>query len=115
MKVEVHGLELFGHHGANEDERESGQTFLFDVEVELADPASDALDATVDYRKLRDAVREVSDARAYVLLESLVADAADAIARSFPVERVTVRVRKPEIAWAEWTAATASRSSSSPS
>ena len=113
MKVELHGVELFGYHGANEDERRDGQTFLFDVEVELPDPAGDELGATVDYRKLRDAVKEVSDARAYVLLESLAADAAGAIAERFPVERVTVRVRKPGVPWAEWTAATASRSSRS--
>jgi 7,8-dihydroneopterin aldolase/epimerase/oxygenase len=115
VKIELHGVELFGYHGANEDERRDGQTFLFDVEIELPEPGSDELEATVDYRRLRDAVREISDARAYVLLESLAADTAAAIARDFPVERVTVRVRKPGVAWAEWTAATASRSSSSPS
>ena len=115
MKVELHGIELFGRHGANEDERRDGQTFLFDVVVELHDPKRDDLDATVDYRKLRDAVRDVSDSRAYVLLESLAADIADTIARGFPVERVEVRVRQPGVPWAEWTAATASRSSSSPS
>ncbi len=113
MKVELHGVELPGFHGANEDERRDGQTFLFDVDVELPEPASDSLDATVDYRMLRDCVREISDAHAYVLLESLAIAVADAIAARFPVESVTVRVRKPGIPWAEWTAATASRASTS--
>ena len=58
---------------------------------------------------MRDAVREVSDAKNYKLIESLAAAAADDIASRFDVESVTVRVRKPGIAWAEWTAATASR------
>jgi dihydroneopterin aldolase len=113
VKVELHGVELFGYHGANEDERRDGQTFLFDVEIELPDPKTDELASTVDYRKLRDAVKEISEARAYVLLESLAADVADAIATRFPVERATVRVRKPGVQWAVWTAATASRPSSS--
>jgi dihydroneopterin aldolase len=38
MIVEVHGLELFGRHGVNDDERRNGQTFLFDVTLEIAEP-----------------------------------------------------------------------------
>jgi len=111
MKLELHGIELHGFHGANEDEREQGQTFLVDVEAEIPEPKRDELDATVDYRALRDCVREVSDAHAYTLLESLAAALADALVERFHLAHVAVRVRKPGIAWAEWTAATASRSS----
>ena len=109
MIVEIHGLEVFGHHGAGEEERTRGQPFLVDVTLELADPAKDELEATVDYRLVRDTVREVSDAREYKLIESLAAAAADAIVSRFEVESASVRVRKPGIRWAEWTAATASR------
>ena len=113
MIVEIHGLELFGRHGVGEAERRDGQTFLFDVELELPAPAEDDIGATVDYRDVRDVLRELSDARSYNLLEALAADAAEAVVERFPVQRATVRVRKPGIAWAEWTAATATRSRSS--
>ena len=113
MKVEIHGLELFGRHGVGEDERRDGQTFLFDVELELPEPREDEIGSTVDYRDVRDAVRDVSDARAHNLLEALAAAAAEAIVDRFAVQSATVRVRKPGVAWAEWTAATASRSRSS--
>ncbi len=113
MKVEIHGLELHGFHGVNEDERRDGQAFLFDVTLEVAEPRVDAIDATVDYRAVRDCVREVSDAIAYRLLETLAAAVADAIVARFPVESAAVRVRKPGIAWAEWTGVTASRSRAS--
>ncbi len=109
MIVEIHGLEVFGHHGAGEEERRRGQPFLFDVTLELPEPREDELDATLDYRAVRDAVRAVSDAKNYKLIESLAAAAADDIASRFAVESVTVRVRKPGITWAGWTAATASR------
>ena len=109
MKVEIHGLEVQGRHGAEEEERSRHQTFLFDVTLDLAEPAEDALDATVDYRAVRDAVREVSSAGEYRLLESLAGAAAEAVAARFAVDAVTVRVRKPGIAWAAWTAATATR------
>ncbi|MHB8642906.1 MAG: dihydroneopterin aldolase [Gaiellaceae bacterium] len=109
MNVEIHGLELHGFHGANESERAEGQVFLFDVVLELPEPARDELAATVDYRAVRDCVKETSGAQTYVLLESLAAAVADAIVSRFAVDRVDVRVRKPGVAWAEWTAASASR------
>ena len=113
MIVEIHGLEVFGHHGAGEEERLRGQAFLFDITLELNEPAADELAATVDYRAVRDAVREVSEAKTYTLLESLAVAAADAIVSRFAVESAGVRVRKPGITWAEWTAATASRRAAS--
>jgi dihydroneopterin aldolase len=108
--VEIHGLEIFGRHGVGEEERRDGQAFFFDVTLELAEPAEDAIGATVDYRAVRDSLRELSDAGSYKLLESLAAAGAEAIVARFAVESATVRVRKPGVAWAEWTAATASRS-----
>ena len=114
MIVEIHGLEIVGRHGVGDEERREGQPFLFDVTLEIAEPAEDAVGATVDYRAVRDAIRELSDGRAYRLLETLAGAAADAIAAAFPVESVTVRVRKPGVAWADWTAATASRTRQSP-
>ena len=109
MIVEIHGLEVLGTHGANESERRDGQTFFFDVSLELPEPAEDSLDATVDYRAVRDIVLQASAAHSYTLLESLAAATADAIVTHSGAEKVTVRVRKPGIAWAEWTAATAHR------
>lgn len=111
MKIEVHGLELHGLHGVNEAERRDGQTFLFDVTLDVAEPAADTIDATIDYREVRNCVRAVSEAQSYHLLETLVADVADAIVERFAVNAVEVRVRKPGIAWAAWTGVTVSRPS----
>jgi FolB domain-containing protein len=107
--VEISGLEVTATHGVNPWERETPQPFLFDVTVEIADPAEDAIDATVDYRAVRDVVRRVAEGTSYNLLESLAAASADAVAAELAVEAVTVRVRKPGIDWADWAAATASR------
>jgi dihydroneopterin aldolase len=109
--VELHGLEVFGRHGALDEERREGQTFLFDVALDVASPASDRIEATVDYREVAARVKDVSDSRRFVLLESLAAAVADALTASFPVRHVRVRVRKPHPAGvpAEWSAATAER------
>jgi 7,8-dihydroneopterin aldolase/epimerase/oxygenase len=109
MIVEVHGLEVFGHHGVNEDERRDGQTFLVDVWLTVPDPADDVIAATVDYRRVRDIVRAVSESSAFQLLETFAAAVAASVHEELLPERVKVRVRKPGVAWAEWTAVTVER------
>jgi dihydroneopterin aldolase len=99
VTIQLSGLALQGFHGATEEERRDGQTFLFDVELD-ASPAgaeTDALEDTIDYREVVALVREVSDGRAFVLLEALAAAVADAILERFAVSRVRVRVRKPDV------------------
>ena len=114
--VEVAGLELHGHHGASEEEQERGQTFLFDIRLEVSNAAlTDRLEDAVDYRDVARCVQDVSDRRRFALLEALAGAVADAIVARFPVERVRVRVRKPGVRPAglrvEWTAATVERPS----
>ena len=109
MIVEIHGLELFGRHGVNDEERRDGQTFLVDVTLEVSEPREDTIEAAVDYRRVRDVVFAISERTSYQLLETFAAAVADALVAAFPTERVSVRVRKPGIAWAEWTAASVER------
>jgi 7,8-dihydroneopterin aldolase/epimerase/oxygenase len=112
--VELHGLELHGRHGALDWEREQGQRFLFDVELEVGEAgSSDRLEDAVDYREVASCIREVSDGRAYHLLEALASGVADELLSRFPVERVRVRVRKPDVELdpaVEYSAATVERS-----
>jgi 7,8-dihydroneopterin aldolase/epimerase/oxygenase len=99
VTVEVAGLELHGYHGVNEDERREGQRFLFDVWLDVPGSAaeSDRIEDAVDYRQVVALVREISDGRAYGLLEALAAAVADALLARFPVDRARVRVRKPDV------------------
>ena len=98
ITVEVRGLRVFGRHGVHENERERGQDFLFDVELEVGERgASDRLEDAVDYVEVAQAVRGVSEARQYALLEALASAVADELERRFALERLRVRVRKPEV------------------
>ncbi len=99
MQIELFGLKVYGYHGVEEWERRDGQLFLFDVWLELREGSgeSDRLEDTVDYTQVAKLVQEVSDARQTKLLEALAAGVADAIVERFPVERVRVRVRKPQV------------------
>jgi dihydroneopterin aldolase len=111
IKVELYGLEVFGYHGVLEEERREGQTFLFDVEIEVSDAAlSDRIEAAVDYRDVVARVEQVSARRKFQLLEALAAATADAIVADLAVQAARVRVRKrPPTLAVEWTAATAER------
>jgi 7,8-dihydroneopterin aldolase/epimerase/oxygenase len=95
--VELKRLEIFGRHGVLEEERREGSTFLYDVRLEVGDAAlSDRIEDAVDYREVADCVREVSGGRQFNLIEALAAAVADALVARFTVERVRVRVRKPQ-------------------
>jgi len=98
VRIELRGIELHARHGALDWEREQGQRFLVDVELEVGEAGgSDRLEDAVDYRDIAACVREVSDGRAYHLLEALATALADELFARFPVAAVSVRVRKPEV------------------
>jgi 7,8-dihydroneopterin aldolase/epimerase/oxygenase len=116
IEVELAGLHVFGRHGVTDEERERGQEFLYDIRMQVPDAAlSDRIEDAVDYRDVAAAVREVSTTRQFALLEALAAAVADMIVARFGVERVWVRVRKPDVRPAgldvEWSAATVERPS----
>jgi dihydroneopterin aldolase len=110
--VELAGVELPGRHGALAQEREREQPYLYDVELELDEPAADELAQTVDYREVVALIREVSESRQFHLLESLAATLADAMLARFPARSAQVRVRKPQVQLgvpADYTAASVRR------
>jgi dihydroneopterin aldolase len=100
VRIELAGVELHGFHGVLEEERATGQRFLIDLDLDVADTTSarsDRIEDAVDYRDAIAVVREVSDGRAYRLLEAFASDLADALLARLALERVRVRVRKPDV------------------
>ena len=100
MTIELAGLVVFGHHGYLEEERRLGQRFLVDLwaDIDEVAAASDRIEDTVDYRRIASLVREVFAGPERLLLEGLAGAVADGILEHFPtVERVRVRVRKPDV------------------
>ena len=100
MTIELHGIALHGFHGVLEHERREGQRFLVDVDLDLSDETAattDRIEDAVDYREVVAAVAAVSEARAYHLLEAFATAIAETLVARFPVTRVRVRVRKPDV------------------
>jgi dihydroneopterin aldolase len=98
VTVELRGLRLFGRHGVHAHEKEKGQDFLFDVDLQVGERGvSDRLGDAVDYRDLARTVQEVSDAHSYDLLEALANAVAEELLRRFGAEHARVRVVKPAV------------------
>jgi dihydroneopterin aldolase len=97
MRIELRGVELYGYHGVNEDERLHGQRFVYDLELEVGERgADDRIEGAVDYRQVAACLRDVAG-RQFRLLEALAVEVADELLRRFELDWVSVRVRKPEV------------------
>jgi dihydroneopterin aldolase len=110
LTIRIEGLEVFGRHGVEPAERELGQRFVVDLELELASSAataSDDLADTADYAALADAVAAIVAGPPVALLERLAALIADRALAEPLARAVTVTVRKPHVALAHPVAATA--------
>ena len=96
--VELRGLRVFGYHGVHASERENGQDFLFDVDLEVGERgSSDRLEDAVDYGDVARTVSEVSAAHAYSLIDALAIAVADELRARFGADRAWVRVTKPAV------------------
>lgn len=91
------GIDAQGRHGANPGEQERPQTFVVDLDVEVA-VSSDDLTGTSDYRTLIGTAREVVEQTSFELLESVATAVATAVAARPGVRRATAIVHKPAAA-----------------
>ncbi|HIE50609.1 MAG TPA: dihydroneopterin aldolase [Armatimonadetes bacterium] len=97
--IRLKNLTFYGYHGVVPEERALGQRFSVDVELRLdLRPAgeTDDLQQTVDYREVYRLVQELNG-RPFNLLEGFAEAIAQGVLARFPVEEVTVRVRKPSV------------------
>jgi 7,8-dihydroneopterin aldolase/epimerase/oxygenase len=100
-RILLNGLVFFGRHGCHDAERELGQKFLVDIELECdlsVSCRSDRLEDTIDYIALYNAAREVMEGEPAQLLESLAQRIADFCLRDDKVQSAWVRIRKPYVA-----------------
>jgi dihydroneopterin aldolase len=97
VRVELRGVELYGYHGVEPNERRDGQRFVYDLEFEVGERgADDEIAHAVDYRDVAACLREIAE-RPFNLLEALAVTIAESLLERFELEWVRVRVRKPEV------------------
>ena len=100
-RILLKGMIFYGHHGILPAERELGQRFVVDIELDCdLRPAglSDDLAKTVDYSEVHLQTREIVEGEPVNLIETVAERvAASILERHRPVEAVRVRVTKPDV------------------
>ena len=98
-RIILTGLQFYGFHGVNPEERSLGQQFVVDLEAELdlrVPCETDRLDNTVSYTNLYRAVKAVMEGDPRNLLEAAAEAIASRILGQHPqIDAVRVRVQKP--------------------
>ena len=92
------GMQFYGYHGVNPEERVLGQRYLVDLAVDIdlrRAGKSDRLEDTVSYSHLYRSVRAVMEGEPRNLLESAAEAIANRVLAEFPIESVSVTVKKP--------------------
>ena len=98
-RLTLAGMTFLGRHGVLPEEQVEAQRFVVDVEMSVdaaAIAARDEVSAAVDYREVFDAVRALVENESHRLIETLAESVARALLRRFALDKVTVRVRKPD-------------------
>jgi len=97
-QITLHGMQFYGYHGVNPEERVLGQRYVVDLTVDLdlrPAGASDKLEDTVSYSHIYRSVRAVMEGEPRNLLESAAEAIAERVLSEFPVAAVSVTVKKP--------------------
>ncbi|MEL6822146.1 MAG: dihydroneopterin aldolase [Calditrichota bacterium] len=98
--IRLNNMIFYAHHGYYQAERELGQKFEVDVimNCDLSRAmVSDNLDDTVNYKNVYKHICDVFNNNKFILIESLAGHIADDLLKNFPIESLTIRIRKPQV------------------
>jgi dihydroneopterin aldolase len=99
-KIHLTGMVFYGYHGVRLAERELGQRFIVDLEIEKdlsVAGSTDSLTDTVSYSSVYTLVKEVVEEGTHYLLENVAETIAGLILGRFEVDAVHVTVKKPHV------------------
>ncbi|MBT5872828.1 MAG: dihydroneopterin aldolase [Candidatus Latescibacteria bacterium] len=98
--IRIRGIKLYGFHGVYTHEREQGQPFEVDVELQtdLISPGlTDQLARTINYVEIYQLVAKIVAGPSFHLIEALAECIAAKVLSDFPVSSAVIRIRKPEV------------------
>lgn len=97
--ISLHGLREFGFHGVFDFEKEQGQEFVVDVDIDTdfsAAVATDTIDSTVNYADIAAIAVEGITQQRFDLIETLADYIAQKVIALPGVLTVAVTVHKPQ-------------------
>ncbi len=98
--IRLNNMIFYAHHGYYLAERELGQKFEVDMELQCdlsRAIQTDSLTDTVNFEAVYLTVRDIFNGYKFTLLETLADRIATRILEKFPVETVRLKVRKPHV------------------
>lgn len=99
-RIMLRDLRVFAFHGVNPEEKEYGQTFLLDVDMETdfaAAIAGDDVADTVSYAQAAKTLQKALTETQYDLIETAADAAVRALFCAYPaVQRIRLRLKKPD-------------------
>jgi dihydroneopterin aldolase len=96
--IRLKNMIFYAHHGFYEAERELGQKFEVDIEVQtnLYDAArKDELTETVDYRSIYNIANNIFKNHKFKLIETVAERIAEEALQIEHIQNILIRVRKP--------------------
>ena len=96
-RIILQGMQFYGYHGRNDEERVLGQPFEVDLEAELdltAAGVSDDIEDSVSYTDLYRVAKRHLEGPGRNLVEAVAHAIASEILDTYPVESIRVRVMK---------------------
>ncbi len=98
-RLRLEGIDVYAHHGAHPAERELGQRFVVDVDLEAdleAAALSDDLARGIDYAAVHRVVVATATGASFHLIETLAGRLCRELLAGFPAARVRVTVHKTQ-------------------
>lgn len=90
-------MKFFGHHGVTDEEKEKGEKYEVDCEIEtdIADcAASDNIDDAINYDAVYYLIQEHLENRKYNLVETIAEKLKKEIKLKTNADKIVIRVRK---------------------
>ncbi|MBN1289401.1 MAG: dihydroneopterin aldolase [Actinobacteria bacterium] len=97
-KISARDIEIFAYHGVLAEEKEKGQVFLVDFDLEMDQsslPGADDLERAVDYSLVVDAIVRIVTAERRDLLETVAGEIFDYLESIDGARSASVTVKKP--------------------
>ena len=98
--IKLKNMQFYGYHGVYDHEKKILESFPYEVDVEITKPfnksaSSDDVDLTVNYDSVFKLVNKIVTNSKYNLIETLAEKIANKILSEHELDKVLVRVRKP--------------------
>ena len=96
ISIKINNIKLYGYHGLNKYEKETGQQFEIDVITKYnLNKNNDEIYNTLDYSKLYDDVKKIFVSKKFNLIESLAQQIVSRLKKKYKLKEIIVKIRKP--------------------